>query len=1250
MSLTLFNHPVRILAGMTFGIALLHAATTHAAVSQSPLSLTVGVPPNIIFTLDDSGSMSWGFVPDSIESQVISGSSTHTITRLYAAPEFNSLYYNPKIKYIAPPTFDGYGEKITLTTDFTSAPINGFRPNDGKLDLSKNYKPTGKEYRMPKGSHQQANSPLKDFRVEVKFSRNETITAKSAANIEFRVTRTSGSRYSCEILKSGPVLDTQGFSCSKNGNSDTYTASTPAYYYLFDETLPNCQKGNENCYTLRFVEDHEKENFAVWYSFYRTRALATLSATSLAFADLSPEVRLGWQNLAQCTKLDGSDQTNCKDNKFRQYDSLHKGQFYSWLKDVYFNSGTPLPAAMIRAGEFLKQGVAWHKYPNTRDRAKENSADNTYACRPSYQIMMTDGMWNATSNNPSNFRHDNADFTLPDNTRYTKPQPYKDETPSTLADLAMHYWATDLNTNLENKLTPFMPSTAGSDTENYWNPRNDPATWQHMSNFIMGLGLTSSMNDSKLPWEGSTFSGKGFDALNNGTAWPKASSGSSNNVYDLWHAAINSRGEFFSVDSPDAMVQAFEDILSRIAERKSTAARPAISSGLVVDDSITSVSYQTSYASDENWSGDLKRFSKKLVEVTSPDGTTRTVLQNTEDWSAKSRLPAPADRTIKIASSTGLVDFIWDNAGDKSTANSLAYWLSDNPETAGYDGDDSGAHRLAYLRGDRSNEGAGITQLRPRTSVLGDLYASSPVSVSGARYLASFANRLEGHVGTENNSYSAFLARLNGTAENTVKRPGRVYVGGNDGMLHGFDSQTGVEKFAFIPTAVFSKLNKLTGKNYNHEFYVDGSPVVADVYDGNDWRTILVGTLRAGGKALFALDITTPGSEQLLWEFDATNIEGEAVKPGYSFSRPTIARLHNGRWAVVTGNGYDNGATDGKAALYVIDAINGTLTKSLEVSGTQGSANGLSSPTLADYDADGVADYAYAGDLQGNLWRFDLLGSVSEGNLYGAKNGSTENFAVSYGGSPMFRARLGTAAAPVIQPITAAPTLIRHPSMRGYLVLIGTGKFFEDTDKEGEKGHAQSIYGIWDTKTKAEATAANIITRSQLAQQTITQEVTGTYSDGGTNPARIVSNNNIVWTTTTDGVTSINTYGWYLDLKAGNKLEGEMLVEKMTTLGQTVFFQTLVPNDDPCSDGTSNWTYAINPYTGGKTLFHAFDLKHIVDNVGNIVTAIKQDGEGGITLTQTPDNRYEACTGLHCETIFPDPSSLGRQTWRVVGN
>lgn len=138
-----------------------------------------------------------------------------------------------------------------------------------------------------------------------------------------------------------------------------------------------------------------------------------------------------------------------------------------------------------------------------------------------------------------------------------------------------------------------------------------------MTNFIMGLGLTSTLNNAGIPWSGSTHQGIGYEALAAGTQdWPEASSGSSNNVYDLWHAAINSRGEFFSADSPESMVQAFDDILSRIADRKSTAARPAINSGQVSTDennngTVKTVSYQTSYASDDNWSGDVKRFEKR---------------------------------------------------------------------------------------------------------------------------------------------------------------------------------------------------------------------------------------------------------------------------------------------------------------------------------------------------------------------------------------------------------------------------------------------------------------------------------------------------------------------------------------------------------------------------------------------------------------------------------------------------------------
>ncbi|MBU0808711.1 MAG: pilus assembly protein PilY [Gammaproteobacteria bacterium] len=1219
---------------------LIATLDVQAAISQSPLSLTIGVPPNIIFTLDDSGSMSWGYVPDSIESSVLSGS---TMTRLYAASEFNSMYYNPNTEYTIPPYFDDQGNEVTLGTAFTKAFINGFRPNDGNLDLSNNYRATGKEYRMPSGSHNRLNNPSNDFSVSISFSSNETKTETSAAGIKFSVTRSgkSGNRkYECSIVQTGPVIDNSAFNCSRNSN--TYTAEAPAFYYTYDASLNNCNstKSDEDCYKLVFVSNSEKNNFATWYSFYRTRALATLSATSIAFTNLSPTARLTWQSLVQCTGLNGGNSSSCKDNKLRQYDQLHKGQLYTWLSSVYFNNSTPLPAAIKRAGEFLKDDTPWLKYPNSRNNGDTNNTSNTYACRPSYHIMMTDGMWNSTTSNPSNFRQDSTTFTLPDLKSYSKQNPYQDNYSETLADLAMHYWATDLKPGLDNKLSPFTPFTNDNATTEYWDPRNDPASWQHMTNFIMGLGLSSSMNASGIPWEGSTFQGAGYEALKNGSKpWPEAKSGSNNNVYDLWHAAINSRGEFFSVDSPEDMVQAFSDILNRIADRTSTAAKPAINSGQVVVDEndpnnskLVTSSYQTSYASDENWSGDLKRTNKEWTE--SPAGSGKFELSLIEKWSAKTKMPSAAARKIYIpgGNSSGLQDFTWANAGNKNTSGTLANYLSIDPEIANKN-DDRGEARLNYLRGERTGEG---TIYRTRSGILGDLFSSSPSVVGGARYLTGVANNLEG-----NDTYTSFK-------ESLATRSTRVYVGGNDGMLHGFNAETGVEEFAFIPTAVFPNLNKLTGTNYGHQFYVDGSPVVADIYDGSKWRTILVGTLRAGGRSIFALDITTPGNEKLLWEFDDSKIVApNTVKMGYSFSQPTIARLHNGRWAVVFGNGYEASSyTNGKAALFIVDALEGTLEKSLEVTGTNGTANGLSTPRIADNNGDSVADYAYAGDLQGNLWRFDLLPNArNEDNPLARSETETRTsvsqYQVAYGGKPMFTA-VASNTSETPQSITAAPALVRHPTGVGHLVIFATGKYFEDTDKDGNKSIAQTVYGIWDEKSRGEkegTTSALGITRAKLVEQTISSQVTATDSNASNTAARIISQNAITWD---------EKKGWLLELKQGSTLDGEMVIEPMITIGQTVYFQSLIPNDDPCADGASNWTYGLNAYTGGKTPYNAFDMQQVnPDGTTSIVSAIKQDGEGGLTVTDTPDG-LEICTGQGCEGIKPPPNINARNSWRRI--
>lgn len=1222
----------KTLISSLIGIFILSSANAYATVSQSPLSLTVGVPPNMLLTIDDSGSMRWAFAPDNKNGE--------SATRKAKSNAFNPLYYNPAASYRAPIVFDTAGNENQLTTTFTNAKVNGYNSARGNLNLSNNYKVSwtyvleqglNTSYGYSNASNRLAENPRSDFSATVTRTSNGTSTVTTPGGIKFSITRTG--RDSCTAVANlTGVFTNRAADCSRPA-ANTYTATlartgVPAYYYAYDATkAPGCTTDNDNCYTLTFVPADQQQNFANWYSFYRNRGLATISAAALAFYNLSPAVRLTWQSLTNCTTFSGNG-GDCQNNALKAYSPEHKGQLYSWLQNINFNSGTPLPTAFKRAGEFFKTAEAWQKTPG----GSGNTTQNTYACRGSYHIMMTDGIWTSNVAAPSSFRDDGSTFDLPDGLRtYTGIAPYADTQDNTLADLAMHYWATDLRTGLDNELTPFIPFKSGDAATDYWDPRNDPASWQHMVNFMMGLGLTEALNKPTIPWEGSPHKGAGYNALTAGTAsWPPASAtGGDNNIYDLWHAAINSRGEFFSVDSPESMVQAFADILSRIADRKSTAAKPAINSGQVSEDendlgTIKTVSYQTSYASDDNWSGDVKRFEKKYNPQTS-------TFESSEIWSAKSKVPGWQSRVIKIAGSdnTGLTDFSWTNAGSATTTGTLANLLSKDPEN-GNATDTRGQARLEFLRGNRSGEG---TTFRQRSTVLGDFYSSSPAVVSGPRNLVGFSNRLEG-----NTAYSTFVSAI-------ADRTPRVYVGGNAGMLHGFNAKTGVEEFAFVPSAVFPKLNKLTGTNYSHEYYVEGTPAVADVYDGTEWRTILVGTLKAGGKSIFALDVTTPGQEKLLWQFDENSITAaDAVKMGFSFSQPTIARLHTGKWAVVFGNGYKSaGSTNGKAALFVLDAMEGTLLKSLEVEGVTGVANGLSTPKLGDFNADGVADYAYAGDLQGNVWRFDLLrnGRDADNPFITTDDGETAigNFEVSYGGNPLFRAVADNGTSR--QTITSAPSLVRHPTGTGYLVIFGTGRFYETGDKDGDKSMAQTVYGVWDKETLGQNSGNPNINRSSLQEQTFVTQ-TSVTNGTDTRQGRVISDNAVRWQAA-GGQPAQN--GWYLNLK---QADGEMVVENMSQLGRTVFFQSLIPNDDPCGDGASNWTYAINPFTGGKTPQNAFDYVPTSDIGSSNVSGIRQDGEGGTTISQNSDGKFQLCTGQECVNVYPDPSSLGRQSWRRI--
>lgn len=524
---------------------------------------------------------------------------------------------------------------------------------------------------------------------------------------------------------------------------------------------------------------------------------------------------------------------------------------------------------------------------------------------------------------------------------------------------------------------------------------------------------------------------------------------------------------------------------------------------------------------------------------------------------------------------------------------------------------------------------------------------SQAITVSGARYLPSMANTLEG-----NQAYSRFV-------EQVASRRRQLYQIDTDGVLRAFDAVTHQEAYAFTPTALSAASADAAELSAAQDDYPAVPPVVADIYNGTDWRTILVGTLGARGQGLFALDITNPDAIQLLWELDSNSdaLKDVAVKLGYSFAQPTIARLHHGRWAVVVGNGYQaEGGESGVAALYLLDAIDGSLIKNLEVQSDLAQANGLSAPRLADYDADGIADYAYAGDLHGNLWRFDLLGEGATGpsvepvsaGSYGAKSGSSSRFNVSYAGRPLFTAT--TTEGATRQPISAAPSLVPHPTGTGYLVVLGTGlyesiksiKSIESSIDASTLTH--SLYGIWDRQTSGQVTTTDTVIPDQLAEQTISStSVAIEQAADQQRKARVLSQHAIEWHTNFDSTQAVKQRGWRLDLKTADTPNGEMLLDTMRTLGSMLLVQTQARD----SSGVQQWLYAINPSSGGATGHHAFALQTPEVGVVSAIEFAASAPGAGFTL-QSSEEGFVVKSDNDQARIAAPPESMGRQSWRMI--
>lgn len=599
-------------------------------------------------------------------------------------------------------------------------------------------------------------------------------------------------------------------------------------------------------------------------------------------------------------------------------------------------------------------------------------------------------------------------------------------------------------------------------------------------------------------------------------------------------AAAGGTGMAFDATTEDSLDEAMNNIFETIvAEATGSAASVAANTtSLQAGAAVFRAGFDST-----DWSGELQAF-----RLTVPDDPNGQLVSETPAWDAEQRLPPPLGRTI--------ITWVPDTEPDGSTAawsqgdtvEFLFGNLSENQQNSLDRGDGRGPDRLAWLRGDQSEEGFETSSFRVRQRLLGDVVYSQPLFIANQNFgYETFASG--------GASYEAALAGW-------ASQPPLVAVGANDGKLHFFDGRLpcagdepaencsgngGTEVFAVVPNAVYGRLAALTDQNYDRRYVLDGSPRLGHVFDGS-WRRIVVTSLGAGGRAVFAVDVD---SREILWEIDATHVD----TLGHVIGTPVMGRSASGRWITAIPNGYDS--LGGGASLIILDTLSGELIAEWRPESSSG--NGMFSPLPVDSNGDRRIDRLYAGDLNGNLWRVDF-----DGNQIRPPN----NLLSGNTPLPLFRAR---SAGGEIQPITSRPAVARDPQGR-LTLFFGTGKFFEVGDNEIAGQATQSFYGVRDFGS------GGTVARGNLVQQTIEAELEGFGFE-----LRVTSDNQV---NPTDP-------GWVLDLLSPvNGFEGERVVEDpIIRSGDRVVFSTLIPllSDDPCAPaGGTGWVMELDAFSGGR--------------------------------------------------------------------
>lgn len=723
--------------------------------------------------------------------------------------------------------------------------------------------------------------------------------------------------------------------------------------------------------------------------------------------------------------------------------------------------------------------------------------------------------------------------------------------------------------------------------------------------------------------------------------------------------ASTSPSGYFLASQPDRLILAIKKIFSAASTPSGNLAGGSLSVSRLSKAKQTGAFYQAQINSTD-WSGTVIR-----TEITYNTATLTLQSNPIPVWDAANILtgvtsgtttlspfPLPANRNIVTYSATSGAGVTFDWASVDATVKTS---LQTDPSTSLLETIADGQARLNYIRGVRAAESDVTLNYRARRVIMGDSINSAPV--------------LKGKPSTDilDASYQSFLS------SNAGRTP-TVYIGTNDGMLHAFyaaesstDSSNGKELFAYVPRAISTKLNKLTDPGYVKEAYVDGGIVVSEarIYKSAtssvDWGTALVSGMGGGAKGLFALDVTSPasfGANNVLWEFNG----GPGVAAGtgdadmgHLLAEPKIVKLAmagngnatpNYKWFAMVTSGYNNysslgGASD-KQFLFLLSLekapgvawILGTNYFKIEADNSgytafNNGATGMGMPGVAT-GIGGNALFAYAGDLQGNMWRFDLRGAST------TWTGSSK-------AKVLFIAK--NAAGTATLPITVVPSVTLN-IVGGYQIGFGTGKFIEPADGLLTSAAQQTLFGVWDNDDGV--TFQRIPTGGPPATINGLISRTLTVTAGATTTVVTITGNAFSY----GAVAGSNQYrGWYADLATTM----ERVAVDPTVDNGLMAVNSTIPGGDPCvSNGGSN-QYRYNPSTGitfvttGASNTQGYLGSASLLEVGDTVWSAR-DASGRYLVTRKINSISPGVGGGLSTQESTVTSIAGRISWREITN